>query len=364
MNIIEPTLLLDKVKCRNNIRSMVKKATGAGISFRPHFKTHNCREIGKWFRDEGVDKVTVSSVKMAAYFADDGWEDITIAIVFNILETGKVNEILKSGTNINLIVDSPETLSVLKKELKYQVSIFIKIDTGYNRTGILSDEIEKIEVVVKAINDAGMRFAGFLTHSGHSYKATSTNEILDIYNDTLRKMGSLKQRFRNEYPDIVISVGDTPTISITPDLRGVDEIRPGNFVFYDLMQLSLGSCTSDDIAVVLAAPVISRNTLRKEVVVHGGAVHISKEFISDPSGRSTYGQPVILKADGWEKLSGDSYVSSVSQEHSIIKADDEFFDSVSTGDVIGIVPVHSCLAANLMGSYLTLDGERIMRDRS
>ena len=364
MNIIEPTLILDSMKCRQNIRSMVKKALDSGVSFRPHFKTHNSREIGRWFREEGVDKIAVSSVKMAGYFADDGWDDITIAITFNVLQTHKINELLKSGKKINLIIDSDKPLDVLKKGLKYEVSIFVKIDTGYNRTGILSDNIDEIEKVVRSINGAGMRFAGFLTHSGHSYRATSRNEILDIYNDTKRKMDGLKQRFLSEYPDLVISVGDTPTISITPDLRGVDEIRPGNFVFYDLMQLALGSCTIDQIAVILAAPVISKNTLRKEVVVYGGAVHLSKEFISESSGRSNYGEPVILKTDGWGKLSDGSYVSSVSQEHSVIKADDKFFDMVSIGDIVGIIPVHSCLAANLTGSYLTLDGERIVRSIS
>lgn len=364
MNIIEPTLLLDSEKCRRNIRSMVKKAAGSGVSFRPHFKTHNSIEIGRWFREEGVDKITVSSVKMAGYFADDGWDDITIAIAFNTRETGKVNELVKSGKKINLIIDSVKPLDTLKNELKDKVSIFVKIDTGYNRTGIMSDDNDKIEKIVRSINSAGMRFAGFLTHSGHSYRATSRNEILDIYNDTMKKMEGLKNRFLSEYPDLIISVGDTPTISITPDLRGADEIRPGNFVFYDLMQLSLGSCSTGQIAVVLAAPVISKNTLRKEIVVHGGAVHLSKEFLADSSGRSNYGQPVFLKPDSWGKLSDGSYVSSVSQEHSVIKADDKFFEAVSIGDVIGIVPVHSCLAANLAGSYLTLDEERIPKNRS
>ncbi|MCK5222536.1 MAG: alanine racemase, partial [Candidatus Aminicenantes bacterium] len=69
MDIIEPTLILDSAKCRKNIRSMLKKAAESEASFRPHFKTHNSREIGRWFREEGVDKITVSSVKMAGYFA-------------------------------------------------------------------------------------------------------------------------------------------------------------------------------------------------------------------------------------------------------------------------------------------------------
>lgn len=364
MYIIEPTLILDSAKCRKNIRSMLKKAAESEVSFRPHFKTHNSREIGRWFREEGVDKITVSSVKMAGYFADDGWNDITIALTFNILEIEKVKELLKTGKKINLTIDSPEIVETIKKNLNFEVSVFIKVDTGYNRTGILSDDIKKIEQTISVIKKNGLKFAGFLTHSGHSYRAESKEDILDIYNDTVKKMDELKQIFIAGDPDLVISIGDTPTISIAGSLTGVDEIRPGNFVFYDLMQLALGSCVFDQIAVVFGTPVISKSFSRKEVVVYGGAVHLSKEFLPYGTGRRNYGQPVLLKPDGWGKLSEGSYISSASQEHSVIHADDKFFHSVSIGDVVGIVPVHSCLAANLAGSYLTLEGVRIPKNRS
>ena len=74
-----PTLLIDKAKCKANIKRMALKARQNDIEFRPHLKTHQSLEIGDWFRQEGVTKITVSSVAMAKYFAQDGWKDITIA---------------------------------------------------------------------------------------------------------------------------------------------------------------------------------------------------------------------------------------------------------------------------------------------
>ena len=58
---------------------MVDRAAAADVDFRPHFKTHRSREVGRWFRDFGVAAITVSSVDMAQYFSNDGWDDITIA---------------------------------------------------------------------------------------------------------------------------------------------------------------------------------------------------------------------------------------------------------------------------------------------
>ena len=101
MKITEPTLILDKKRCLANIEKMANKAKRNNINFRPHFKTHQSAEIGSWFRNFDVTSITVSSVRMAKYFAANGWNDITIAFPVNILEIGQINELaLKISLNI------------------------------------------------------------------------------------------------------------------------------------------------------------------------------------------------------------------------------------------------------------------------
>ncbi len=365
MEITEPTLILDERKCRANINKMVKKASRSGVIFRPHFKTHNSIEIGRWFREEGVTGITVSSMKMARYFSEDGWDDITVAVTVNVLEIGKINNLIRSGVKLNLLIDSAEVTDFLDGKLERRTSVFIKIDTGYNRTGVSFDDISRLDKILNIINSGNqLNFSGFLTHAGHSYGAGSRVEIEDIYKDTEKKLNKLKDNYKKNFPNLKISVGDTPTISVVNDISRIDEIRPGNFVFYDLMQMGLGTCSFDDIAVVLATPVISKNRLRSEIVVYGGAVHLSKERISDPTGETIYGRPVPLKPDGWDIFSEKAFVKSVSQEHSVVKVDENFFNSIEIGDIIGIVPVHSCLTSNLFGSYVTLDGNTIPKNGS
>jgi D-serine deaminase-like pyridoxal phosphate-dependent protein len=72
--IIEPTLLLDEVKCKSNILKMVEKAERNGVRLRPHFKTHQSHAVGQWFRAAGVRAITTSSLRMACYFVADGWD--------------------------------------------------------------------------------------------------------------------------------------------------------------------------------------------------------------------------------------------------------------------------------------------------
>ncbi|MCD6346711.1 MAG: alanine racemase, partial [Bacteroidales bacterium] len=91
LEISVPTLLIDEEKVKRNINRMLAKARDHACTLRPHFKTHQSVEIGEWFRDKGVEKITVSSFDMALKFASAGWNDITVAFPVNILEISKIN---------------------------------------------------------------------------------------------------------------------------------------------------------------------------------------------------------------------------------------------------------------------------------
>jgi D-serine deaminase-like pyridoxal phosphate-dependent protein len=52
-------------------------------------------------------------------------------------------------------------------------------------------------------------------------------------------------------------------------------------------------------------------------------------------------------------------VHQLSQEHGILKVTHKEFDSFKVGDLVEIIPVHSCLTANLAKTYLTTEGEII-----
>jgi len=358
MKIARPTLLLDKEKCWKNIQEMVLKAKKFDLKFRPHFKTHQSAGIGKWFKDFEVNSISVSSVDMAIYFFQNGWNDITIAFPFNQLEIDEVNK-LAQQINLNVLLVSSGSIEFLKKNLKNKIGFYIEVDTGYHRSGIRAENINEFDSVLKQSKDIPLLdFKGFLNHSGNSYHAKSQKEISQIHHKSLQKMKELRSRYLSQFPQLELSIGDTPCCSLMNDFTGIDEIRPGNFVFYDVMQYRLGSCSIGQIAVTLACPVVAKNQELKEIIIYGGAVHLSKEYILQ-NGSKCFGYIVRLRKDGWEKPLKNTFIISLSQEHGIIKTTDEEFDKIHIGDIIGVLPVHSCLTANLMKQYLTLDEEII-----
>jgi Putative serine dehydratase domain len=282
-----------------------------------------------------------------------------------------------------------------------------------------------------------LEIGGMLLHSGHSYNVRRSDDddddddddtnnfaaaaaaadvraqtLDDIHQDALQKVHRvLHQQLCHEFPDLEYSMGDTPCcsqIAFEDERLGatatkatgkaycygddkqqvVTEIRPGNFVFYDVMQYYIGCIPSlQHIAVCLACPVVAKHVERHEIVVFAGAVHLSKDSIaieteSVPTAALDAGKKTTASSNNnnsnhvvscwglvvsldpvtgtWSNNDGSSvwknaWVSKLSQEHGIIYTSSlEQLERVNIGDWIGILPIHSCLTAAIMGEYLDI----------
>lgn len=350
MQITKPTLLVDKAICQANISRMAKKCATSGASMRPHFKTHHSAEVGDWFRDFGVTTCTASSVTMAEYFVDHGWDDVTIAFPYNPLESEDISKIAANAA-INILIESEESWQLAAERITNPVGYFVKVDVGTHRTGLNPANISLIEKLVTS-KSSNLQFKGFLGHAGHTYGSRDESHVHEIFSHSAGILKKLKAEYGG-----IISYGDTPSCSMLDDFSGIDEIRAGNFVFYDWMQKKIGSCSLADISVCLANPVVAVHKDRNEVVLFGGGVHLSKESILE-NGEKCFGKAVHLTKDGWStQIIGN--VKKLSQEHGIVQMASQDIANIKVGDLIGVIPVHSCLAADLQGHYYSTDGHKI-----
>lgn len=349
LKIESPTLVLNEDICRKNIKKMADKAADNNLIFRPHFKTAQSIKIGEWFKEAGVEKITVSSLQMAEYFANAGWMDITVAFPINILEIQRINKLNHCCSDLQLLIDEGTPIKFLDQNLYKPLNVCIKIDSGAGRTGFCTkDENGITKALCEIQNSKNLNFIGFLTHAGQSYHCRSTSEIIEVHNVTTTMMIALKNKYLSIYPHLMLSVGDTPTCVIAENWEGIDEIRPGNFTFFDLMQWQIGSCSLDDIAVEMLCPVVAKHQSRKELIIYGGAVHFSKDFIVIGETKN-FG--LVYKFGAYKKISETNYVSALSQEHGIVRCTDSFFQNIEVGDILCVLPVHSCLTADSIGFY-------------
>jgi len=124
------------------------------------------------------------------------------------------------------------------------------------------------------------------------------------------------------------------------------------------MQLDIGSCTADQIALCLAAPVVDLYPERNEAVVYAGAIHLSKEKINY-NGREIFGLVVRLTEEGWTEPLDGCVVTNLSQEHGVLELDPTTLQILQSGSLIGILPVHACLTADSMKKYMTIHGKPV-----
>ena len=360
-SIKTPGLILDIECVRRNAERMSDVARRNNVRLRPHIKTHKCIEVAR-IQTEGHDEaITVSTLVEARAFAKHGFTDITYAVP---IERGKFDDaikLLRTGVKLSLLTDDADTVKSLDASASsagVKFDVFLKIDCGTHRVGVEPQTVEALEIP-RLISDASnLNFAGILTHAGHSYNANSKEEILAVARHERDSMVELAERLRVQGVEVpTVSIGSTPTMSCVDHLKGVDEIRPGNYIFFDAFQATLGSCGFEDTALTVLTAVIHRDTTKRRLVVDAGAIALSKD--RGPVGLDpTCGYGHVLDIDGNET---GMRVTSLSQEHGEIEArHDSLFDLFNVGDRLRILSNHSCLTAAQHSHYHVVDNGEIV----
>ena len=356
-----PSLVLDIARVRCNAEHMTARIKSFGAVLRPHIKTHKCVEVARIQTEGHTGAITVSTLAEARAFIADGFQDITYAVPIEPGKFGEAIELSKECERLALITDDvgiPGELNEAARRASVQLDLFMKVDCGYHRCGIEPNEPEAFEIPRRISDSSNLRFAGILTHAGHSYHARSPEDRLGIARRERDLMAEFAAELRMMGIGVpTVSIGSTPTITIVDHLDGVTEVRPGNYIFFDAFQATLGSCEFRDCALTVLAAVVHRDRTRRRVVVDAGAIALSKdrgaiEFAADCG----YGRVLDLEGNDTGLR-----IESISQEHGMITARDErTLDDLPVGTRVRVLVNHSCLTAAQHSHYNVLEGDRIV----
>jgi D-serine deaminase-like pyridoxal phosphate-dependent protein len=357
-----PSLLLDYERLRRNAAQMSVRVKSLGARLRPHVKTHKCVEVAR-LQTEGQPEsgLTVSTLMEARAFAAHGFRDLTYAVPIEPGKFAEALELSKSCERLSLITDELETARLLNESARREglvINLLLKVDCGYHRCGVEPESVAAFDIPRFIADASNLRFAGILTHAGHSYHACSKEELLAIARHERDLMTAFAERLRAAgLPVEVVSIGSTPTITHVDHLANVTEARPGNYIFYDAFQATLGSCGFDDCALTVLAAIVHVNRSRRKVVIDAGSIALSKDrgaIELDPS--CGYGR--VLDVEGNDV---GLRVEGLSQEHGEIFAeDDRVLEKLKVGTRLRVLVNHSCLTAAQHSHYNVLQGEQIV----
>ncbi len=338
-----PAVLVDLDLLEQNIAAMARFAAEQGVALRPHAKTHKSPAIAHRQLEAGAVGITVAKLDEAESMLDAGIDDIFIA--YQIVGKRKIKRLLEVSQRgrVASAVDSLPAASALSEaavRAGRALDVLIEVDTGLRRCGLPPGE-PVVRFAQSLVQLPGLRLVGIFTHAGHVYGASTPRQVETIGVAEGEVMVETATMMRDVGLDVpIVSIGSTPTVRFGGRVDGVTEIRPGNYVFYDRMQVALGAATVDTCALTVLATVISRPTSARAVIDAG-----SKVFSSD---RGAHGGAGI---EGYGEVCGQAaIVARLSEEHGVL---DLRGAELHVGDRVQVLPNHACavvgLARRLLG---------------
>jgi D-serine deaminase-like pyridoxal phosphate-dependent protein len=269
----EPVVVLDTVL--DNISRMQKFADTRGLQVRPHVKTHKCLEIGRLQLDAGACGITAGTVREAEVFAGDGVTDIFIA--YPIWPAGskpaRIRHLAES-VRLRVGVDNVgaiDRLAATMRGASARLEVVVEVDCGAHRSGVAP---ELAGDLAGHAAKAGLDPVGVYTYPGHG--GTSREARKPAGDQQLVALEQAAQSLQAAGVEpAVVSAGSTPTIAYS-DRAPITEIRPGEYVFCDLDNVRLGACDEDQVALFVAATVVS-DTMPDHVIADVGTKALGRE---------------------------------------------------------------------------------------
>ena len=358
-SIETPAVLIDLAKLESNLNSMQRLADDNGVALRPHAKTHKSVEIGRRQIALGACGLTVATIDEALVFLDNGFDSITLSRP--ILSADKFDRLFagrsQPGVDLRVVVDSEAGVGIAAAAVSRAsevLGVFVKVDVGLRRCGVDPDGPEAVEVAQKIGESDKLEFRGILSHAGQAYAAGSRHDAGEVAETERRTMMAVRDALTEKgiaVPEV--SVGSTPTVLAAGSFEGITEIRPGNYVFLDLLPIGVGVVSEQEVALTVIATVISKNA--DYFITDAG----SKTLASDAGAHGmvgTRGFGVAYPEDRYLSSAHRLSVEGLSEEHGKLARTN--FD-LDVGSKVRIIPNHSCPVANLAREFTVADGEQI-----
>ncbi|MFK3781684.1 D-TA family PLP-dependent enzyme [Agrobacterium sp. NPDC089420] len=323
--ISTPMPVIDEDRLAANILRAQSYLDGHGKAFRPHIKTHKIPAIARQQLQAGAIGINCQKVSEAEIFADAGFDDILIT--YNILGAAKLSRLKALNARIgrlSVVADSAETIAGLAGtfDANRPLAVLVECDTGGKRCGVQTPAaaLALAEHIVAA---SGLAFKGILT-----YPAPGGAEKVESF---IRQTMVLLAEKGIACP--VRSSGGSPDFYAAHLVPSATEHRAGTYVYNDRAMLRAGHCTAGDLAMHVLATVVSRPTAERAVLDCG-----SKALTSDLLGFSDYGL-----IEGYE----GAKIISLSEEHAVVDLSGCVLGKPEIGEVIRVVPNHTCVVSNL-----------------
>ena len=331
-----PIVLADVMQ--QNIDRMQGFAAEQHLDLRPHVKTHKCVEVGRRQLDAGAVGITAGNVGEAEVFAAAGFEDIFLA--YPVWPSGTKGDRIRrlaQTTRMRVGVDNVAAIEALAEAMGGEpdrLEVVVEVDCGAHRSGAPPAAAGDLAL---AARKHGLVPVGVYTYPGHGSAGAGSRESAGhdqqvALTAAVRSLGAVGVTAE------VVSAGSTPTVAFSTS-SVISEIRPGEYVFYDLNNAGLGACDEDQIALFVPATVVS-DWVPGQVILDVGTKALGREGSS---------------ARGYGGIAGRKAVLAKLNEYHGFVAVPPGEARPSVGTVVPVLPNHVCPVVNSFEDLIVTD---------
>lgn len=332
-----PCAVIDLEVVDLNIARLQSLCDKAGLTNRPHIKTHKSPFLARRQLQAGAIGITCQKLGEAEVMAEAGIEDILIAT--NIIGAARSGRLaaLQRRLPLKICADNPTTLAAYAEAGRTAgrpVRVLVECDTGQKRAGVETPE-EAVALARMVRDDPWLEFGGLMFYPPlDGWPATQ-----DFLRTTREGLVSL-----NLVPDI-ISTGGTPNLVNLGQLDGATEHRSGTSIFNDRMMMAAGVASIEDCALKIFTSVVSRAGDGRGILDAG-----SKTFTSDTGGLEGFG--LILEHP-------EARIHKMAEEHGFLDLS-RCDQQPVVGDILRVVPNHVCVAVNMFDQLVAVRDNSIV----
>ncbi|WP_273568222.1 D-TA family PLP-dependent enzyme [Maribacter halichondriae] len=325
-NVISPSLLVYPERIEHNIRMMIRM-TGGTSNLRPHIKTHKTAEIIKMQLDAGIEKFKCATIAEAELLAMCDAPDVLLAMQPVGANISRFLSLMQTypESKFSALVDNDATLQAFTKKAKthdIKISLWMDINNGMNRTGILPDE-KAVNLYRSMESESNITAMGLHVYDGHLRNPNPEERKKDC-DTAFQKVLELKDKL-GEIGIKVKSIvaGGSPSFPFHAERKNV-EASPGTTLLWDAGYGNLFPKMDFLPAAVLMTRIISKP---------------AKNILCLDLGHKSLAPEMPFPRVQFFGIEGIKQIGQ-SEEHFVVECENN--QEYKVGDVCYALPVHIC----------------------
>ena len=343
-----PALIVDLDIMEGNLTRMAEYCRRHNLRLRPHTKTHKIPELARKQIESGASGITVAKLSEAEVMIDAGLTDLLIAYpIVGPAKTARLARLAERAT-IAVSLDSAEAARGISADVSARganVGILVEIDVGFGRVGV-ANETEALKLAQTVSSLPGLNFLGLMFFPGHfgvepeerAVLRAQVNELLDRCVETFARAG---------LPIAVMSGGSTPSRYESDQFHGVNEVRPGTYIFNDRNTVGVSAAALDECALSVLVTVVS-TSVSGHAVIDGGSKTFSSDRYQAEHGRGF----------GHVKEDPTAEIERFSEEHGHVNVS-QSNRRYTIGERLNVIPNHVCSTVNMHDEIYGVRGEQV-----